>query len=148
MSLLDTRPPPHPPQCKPNALVSQPATLLQAAYTHTHIHTGRGEMLQDQLAISERNSDTVQLWPTNHETCIRNQNNPLYCMQLEWMQLIKCWRCCLWKVIYPVSSEQQVIQTITAVDKDDFANGQRFFFALPSQLPVNPNFTLKDNEGN
>ncbi|KAF3703807.1 Cadherin-18 Cadherin-14 Precursor [Channa argus] len=41
-----------------------------------------------------------------------------------------------------------VIQTITAVDKDDFANGQRFFFALPSQLPVNPNFTLKDNEGN
>ncbi|XP_078147384.1 cadherin-18 isoform X2 [Centroberyx gerrardi] len=40
----------------------------------------------------------------------------------------------------------QVIQTVTAVDKDDFANGQRFSFALPSQLPVNPNFTLKDNE--
>ncbi|XP_003968224.1 cadherin-18 [Takifugu rubripes] len=40
----------------------------------------------------------------------------------------------------------QVIQTVTAVDKDDFANGQRFAFALPSQLPVNPNFTLKDNE--
>uniref|UniRef100_A0A665X3W0 Cadherin domain-containing protein n=1 Tax=Echeneis naucrates TaxID=173247 RepID=A0A665X3W0_ECHNA len=39
-----------------------------------------------------------------------------------------------------------VIQTVTAVDKDDFANGQRFYFALPSQLPVNPNFTLKDNE--
>lgn len=47
-----------------------------------------------------------------------------------------------------VSCDQQVIQTITAVDKDDFANGQRFAFALPSQLPVNPNFTLKDNEGN
>uniref|UniRef100_A0A1A7X889 Cadherin-12 n=1 Tax=Iconisemion striatum TaxID=60296 RepID=A0A1A7X889_9TELE len=40
----------------------------------------------------------------------------------------------------------QVIQTVTAVDKDDFANGQRFSFALPSHLPVNPNFTLKDNE--
>ncbi|XP_056155024.1 cadherin-18 isoform X3 [Lampris incognitus] len=40
----------------------------------------------------------------------------------------------------------QVIQTVTAVDKDDFANGQRFSFALPSQLPANPNFTLKDNE--
>lgn len=62
--------------------------------------------------------------------------------------LIKCCMCCLWKAIYDVSSEQQVIQTVTAVDKDDFANGQRFSFALPSQLPVNPNFTLKDNEGN
>ncbi|KAM9774994.1 cadherin-18 isoform 1-T3 [Syngnathus typhle] len=40
----------------------------------------------------------------------------------------------------------QVIQTIGAVDKDDFANGQRFSFALASQMPVNPNFTLKDNE--
>uniref|UniRef100_A0A8C5GJU8 Cadherin-12 n=1 Tax=Gouania willdenowi TaxID=441366 RepID=A0A8C5GJU8_GOUWI len=40
----------------------------------------------------------------------------------------------------------QVIQTITALDMDDFANGQRFSFALPNQLPVNPNFTLKDNE--
>ncbi|XP_054621171.1 cadherin-18 [Dunckerocampus dactyliophorus] len=40
----------------------------------------------------------------------------------------------------------QVIQTVTAVDKDDFANGQRFSFALPSQMSVNPNFTLKDNE--
>lgn len=44
-------------------------------------------------------------------------------------------------------SPPQVIQTISALDKDDFANGQRFSFALPSQLPVNPNFTLKDNEG-
>ncbi|XP_061821088.1 cadherin-18 [Nerophis lumbriciformis] len=40
----------------------------------------------------------------------------------------------------------QVIQTVSAMDKDDFANGQRFSFALPGQLPVNPNFTLKDNE--
>nr|XP_057916558.1 cadherin-18-like isoform X1 [Doryrhamphus excisus] len=40
----------------------------------------------------------------------------------------------------------QVIQTVSAVDKDDFANGQRFSFALPSQMSVNPNFTLKDNE--
>ncbi|KAI4891751.1 hypothetical protein NFI96_030069, partial [Prochilodus magdalenae] len=40
----------------------------------------------------------------------------------------------------------QVIQTITAVDKDDFANGQRFYFSFPGGIPVNPNFTLKDNE--
>ncbi|KAI7809325.1 cadherin-18a [Triplophysa rosa] len=39
----------------------------------------------------------------------------------------------------------QVIQTIKATDKDNFANGQ-FSFALPEDLPVNPNFTLKDNE--
>ncbi|XP_062859752.1 cadherin-18 isoform X2 [Trichomycterus rosablanca] len=40
----------------------------------------------------------------------------------------------------------QVIQTITAVDKDDFANGQRFYFALPGGIPINPNFTIRDNE--
>uniref|UniRef100_A0AAY4A3E3 Cadherin-12 n=1 Tax=Denticeps clupeoides TaxID=299321 RepID=A0AAY4A3E3_9TELE len=39
----------------------------------------------------------------------------------------------------------QVIQTISAVDKDDFANGQHFSFSLPSWMPINPNFTLKDN---
>ncbi|XP_055058040.2 cadherin-18 [Misgurnus anguillicaudatus] len=39
----------------------------------------------------------------------------------------------------------QVIQTIRATDRDNFANGQ-FSFALPEDLPVNPNFTLKDNE--
>uniref|UniRef100_A0A8C8DZP2 Cadherin 18 n=1 Tax=Oryzias sinensis TaxID=183150 RepID=A0A8C8DZP2_9TELE len=54
-----------------------------------------------------------------------------------------------WHNITVVASEvgrYPVIQTVRAVDKDDFANGQRFSFALPSQLPVNPNFTLKDNE--
>ncbi|XP_077480561.1 cadherin-18 [Stigmatopora argus] len=40
----------------------------------------------------------------------------------------------------------QVIQTISAVDKDDFANGQRFSFALSGEMAANPNFTLKDNE--
>lgn len=63
-------------------------------------------------------------------------------------QLIKQFQELFWKVICTMYSEQQVIQTVTAVDKDDFANGQRFSFGLPSQLPVNPNFTLKDNEGN
>lgn len=41
----------------------------------------------------------------------------------------------------------QVIQTITAVDKDDFANGKGFSFSFPGGVPANPNFTLKDNEG-
>ncbi|XP_063063185.1 cadherin-18-like [Engraulis encrasicolus] len=40
----------------------------------------------------------------------------------------------------------QVIQTVSAVDKDDFANGQRFSFSLPVGIPINPNFTLKDND--
>ncbi|KAB5535434.1 hypothetical protein PHYPO_G00117610 [Pangasianodon hypophthalmus] len=39
----------------------------------------------------------------------------------------------------------QVIQTIRATDRDNFANG-RFSFALPADVPANPNFTLKDNE--
>ncbi|KAF7644754.1 hypothetical protein LDENG_00216500 [Lucifuga dentata] len=49
-------------------------------------------------------------------------------------------------IVCESSRPGQVIQTVTAVDKDDFANGQRFSFALLSQLPANPNFTLKDNE--
>ncbi|TNN56095.1 Cadherin-18 [Liparis tanakae] len=49
-----------------------------------------------------------------------------------------------WHNITVMASE--LIQTVAAVDKDDFANGQRFSFALPSLLPVNPNFTLKDNQ--
>ncbi|PNI35328.1 CDH18 isoform 5 [Pan troglodytes] len=44
------------------------------------------------------------------------------------------------------SKPGQVIHTISATDKDDFANGPRFNFFLDERLPVNPNFTLKDNE--
>ncbi|RXM27408.1 Cadherin-18 [Acipenser ruthenus] len=51
-----------------------------------------------------------------------------------------------WHNITVIASE--VIQTISAVDKDDFANGPRFFFSLADELPNNPNFTLKDNEDN
>lgn len=48
-------------------------------------------------------------------------------------------------VVCEGSKAGQVIQTIRATDKDNFANG-RFTFALPEDLPANPNFTLKDNE--
>uniref|UniRef100_A0A4W5NI21 Cadherin-12 n=1 Tax=Hucho hucho TaxID=62062 RepID=A0A4W5NI21_9TELE len=51
-------------------------------------------------------------------------------------------------IVCESSRPGQVIQTMTAVDKDDFANGQRFSFSLPSGIPVNPNFTLKDNKDN
>uniref|UniRef100_A0A673G3C8 Cadherin-18-like n=1 Tax=Sinocyclocheilus rhinocerous TaxID=307959 RepID=A0A673G3C8_9TELE len=49
-------------------------------------------------------------------------------------------------VVCEDSKAGQVIQTIRATDKDNFANG-RFTFALPEDLPANPNFTLKDNAG-
>ncbi|KFV20161.1 Cadherin-18, partial [Tauraco erythrolophus] len=42
----------------------------------------------------------------------------------------------------------QVIQTITATDKDNSANGARFHFSLDEGLSLNPNFTLRDNEDN
>ncbi|XP_059419604.1 cadherin-18-like [Carassius carassius] len=48
-------------------------------------------------------------------------------------------------VVCEGSKAGQVIQTIRTTDKDNFANG-RFTFALPEDLPANPNFTLKDNE--
>ncbi|XP_006023648.1 cadherin-18 isoform X1 [Alligator sinensis] len=42
----------------------------------------------------------------------------------------------------------QVIQTISATDKDISANGPRFRFSLDEGLSLNPNFTLRDNEDN
>ncbi|RMC15948.1 hypothetical protein DUI87_08155 [Hirundo rustica rustica] len=42
----------------------------------------------------------------------------------------------------------QVIQTITATDKDNSANGARFHFSLDDGLSLNPNFTLRNNEDN
>ncbi|XP_006874833.1 PREDICTED: cadherin-18-like [Chrysochloris asiatica] len=51
-------------------------------------------------------------------------------------------------VVCENSKPGQVIHTISATDKDDFANGPRFTFFLDKHLSVNPNFTLKDNEDN
>lgn len=42
----------------------------------------------------------------------------------------------------------QVIHTITAIDKDDTANGQKFYFSLQENQAQNPNFTLRSNEDN
>ncbi|XP_012577277.1 PREDICTED: cadherin-18 isoform X2 [Condylura cristata] len=49
-------------------------------------------------------------------------------------------------VVCENSKPGQVIHTISATDKDDFANGARFSFFLDEHLSTNPNFTLKDNE--
>ncbi|XP_038391353.1 cadherin-18 isoform X2 [Canis lupus baileyi] len=51
-------------------------------------------------------------------------------------------------VVCENSKPGQVIHTISAIDRDDFANGPRFNFFLDERLSVNPNFTLKDNEDN
>uniref|UniRef100_A0A8C4VG95 Cadherin 18 n=1 Tax=Gopherus evgoodei TaxID=1825980 RepID=A0A8C4VG95_9SAUR len=41
----------------------------------------------------------------------------------------------------------QVIQTVSATDKDNSANGPRFHYSLDEGLSLNPNFTLRNNEG-
>ncbi|XP_060100286.1 cadherin-18 isoform X2 [Heteronotia binoei] len=51
-------------------------------------------------------------------------------------------------VVCETAKPGQIIQTISATDKDDFTNGQRFRFSLDNSLSLNPNFTLKDNEDN
>ncbi|XP_078247842.1 cadherin-18 isoform X2 [Pogona vitticeps] len=51
-------------------------------------------------------------------------------------------------VVCENAKPNQVIQTITATDKDDFIDGQTFHFSLDDSFPLNPNFTLKDNEDN
>ncbi|KAG8009581.1 Cadherin-7 [Nibea albiflora] len=42
----------------------------------------------------------------------------------------------------------QVIQTISAVDKDEPERGHRFYFALAAPVAGNLNFTLRDNKDN
>lgn len=40
-----------------------------------------------------------------------------------------------------------MIQTISAVDKDEPLSGHRFYFSLAPPVAGNPNFTLRDNKG-
>ncbi|XP_041100351.1 cadherin-7-like [Polyodon spathula] len=42
----------------------------------------------------------------------------------------------------------QVIQTVSAVDKDEPPSGHRFYFALTPEAASNLNFTLRDNKDN
>ncbi|TSO25244.1 Cadherin-7 [Bagarius yarrelli] len=46
----------------------------------------------------------------------------------------------------PCSS--QVIETVSAVDKDEPPSGHRFFFSLTAEAAGNHNFTLRDNKDN
>lgn len=40
-----------------------------------------------------------------------------------------------------------MIQTISAVDKDEPPSGHRFYYALAEPVATNLNFTLRDNKG-
>ncbi|MEE6499856.1 hypothetical protein FKM82_003612 [Ascaphus truei] len=40
----------------------------------------------------------------------------------------------------------QIIQTVSAIDKDDPRNGHFFFYSLLPEMANNPNFTIKNNE--
>ncbi|XP_051788102.1 cadherin-8 isoform X2 [Erpetoichthys calabaricus] len=42
----------------------------------------------------------------------------------------------------------QVIQTVSAIDKDDPKNGHFFIYSLAPEMSNNPNFTIKNNEDN
>uniref|UniRef100_G1ME96 Cadherin 8 n=1 Tax=Ailuropoda melanoleuca TaxID=9646 RepID=G1ME96_AILME len=44
--------------------------------------------------------------------------------------------------------EEQVIQTVSAMDKDDPKNGHYFLYSLLPEMVNNPNFTIKKNEDN
>lgn len=45
------------------------------------------------------------------------------------------------------NSPSQVIQKISAVDKDEPSNGHQFYFSLTTDATNNHNFSLKDNKG-
>lgn len=42
---------------------------------------------------------------------------------------------------------KQIIQKISAIDKDDPPNGHQFYFSLTAEAANNHNFTLQDNKG-
>ncbi|XP_044125772.1 cadherin-8-like [Bufo gargarizans] len=42
----------------------------------------------------------------------------------------------------------QIIQTVSAIDKDDPRNGHYFFYSLLPEMANNPNFTIKNNDDN
>ncbi|NWU05042.1 CAD20 protein, partial [Cephalopterus ornatus] len=42
----------------------------------------------------------------------------------------------------------QLIQTVSAVDRDDPQEGQHFYYSLAPEAANNPNFTLRDNQDN
>lgn len=41
----------------------------------------------------------------------------------------------------------QIIETVSAVDKDEMAHRQHFTFSLAPEVAHNHNFSLKDNRG-
>lgn len=41
----------------------------------------------------------------------------------------------------------KVIQVISAVDVDDPAEGHHFYFSMVPDKNINPNFTIRDNQG-
>lgn len=41
----------------------------------------------------------------------------------------------------------QLIQSISAVDRDDSAEGHHFYFSLAQEASNNSHFTVKDNQG-
>lgn len=41
----------------------------------------------------------------------------------------------------------KVIQVISAVDADDPAEGHHFYFSMVPEKNINPNFTIRDNQG-
>ncbi|XP_053324312.1 cadherin-18 [Spea bombifrons] len=51
-------------------------------------------------------------------------------------------------VVCENSRAGQVIHTISTTDKDDTANGPRFYFSLQEGHAINQNFTLRNNEDN
>lgn len=48
---------------------------------------------------------------------------------------------------FSCGGSSQVIQTVSAVDKDEPLSGHRFFFSLAAPVASNLNFTLRDNKG-
>ena len=47
----------------------------------------------------------------------------------------------------PVSFLSQLIQLLGAVDPDEPAEGHHFYFSMVPEKHINPNFTIRDNQG-
>lgn len=71
-----------------------------------------------------------------------------YCIQTMWLNIL------VWLILSNINLNIiwnlhcfQVIQKISAIDKDDPPNGHQFYFSLTAEAANNHNFTLQDNKG-
>ncbi|KAG8437619.1 hypothetical protein GDO86_008364 [Hymenochirus boettgeri] len=87
------------------------------------------------VATETRNHSQISRVPVAIKVLDVNDNAPEFAMDYE-------------AFLCENGKPGQIIQTVSAIDKDDPRNGHFFFYSLLPEMANNPNFTIKNNEDN